>query len=171
MDQQKLEERSLVKNKRMNQNRGQKKIVFSGPKENEARKASAFQKAHLERVQAVIFINTKARARTKKEKSRELPIHRQDFALLKNSVEERHGVFFGNKAIGIPIALTTLQRVRGTTQDVQLGWRPFPWILPTVRRTLFRILVAHDQLDQERQSEGSGNMRCIVYYDRIRSLQ
>ena len=38
----------------------------------------------------------------------------------------------------------------------------FPWILPTIRRTLFWILVAHDQLGQERRSDGSKNMRCIL---------
>ena len=33
-----------MKNKHMNQNCGQKKIVFCGPEENEGTKASAFQK-------------------------------------------------------------------------------------------------------------------------------
>ena len=82
MDQQEPEELSLVKNKRMNQKCGQKKMVFGGPKENEARKTSAFQKVmkafgevgfalpHLERVQAVIFINTKARGKGKDQKGK-----------------------------------------------------------------------------------------------------
>ena len=62
-----------MKNKRMNQNCGQKKLVLGGPKENEARKALRraikafgrvdFALAHLKRVQAVIFFQTKARAR------------------------------------------------------------------------------------------------------------
>ena len=39
MEQEEPEERSLVKNKRMNQNCGQKRMVFGGPKENEVRKA------------------------------------------------------------------------------------------------------------------------------------
>ena len=42
------------------------------------------------------------------------------------------------------------------------SWRQFPSILPIIRRTLFWILVVHDQLDQERQSEGFRNMRCIM---------
>ena len=44
----------------------------------------------------------------------------------------------------------------------KLGWRQLTWILPTIRRTLF--LVVHDQLDQERQSEGSRHVRCIVVW-------
>ena len=90
-----------------------------------------------------------------------MAIHRQDFQLLKIPLE-REMVFPGNQAIGTPIALTIPQRVRGTIQDTQLGLRQFFWILPTIQRTLFRILVAHDQLDQERQSEGSRNMHCIM---------
>ena len=82
MDQQELEELSSVKNKRMNQKCGQKKMVFGGTKEHEARKALAFQKvmkafrkvgfalAHLERVQAVIMINTKARCKSKDQKGK-----------------------------------------------------------------------------------------------------
>ena len=54
--------------------------------------------------------------------------------------------------------------VRGTIQGFQLAWRQFPWILPTIRRKLFLILVVHDHLDQERQSEGSRQMRCIVVW-------
>ena len=77
MHQQELEERSLVKNRRMKQNCGRKKIVFGGSLDNEARKASACQKVmkalgkvdfaltYLERVQTVIFIDTKAKAKTK----------------------------------------------------------------------------------------------------------
>ena len=45
-------------------------------------------------------------------------------------------------------------------QNIQLGSRQFLWILPTFRRTWFWIFVAHDQLDEERQSGGSINMRC-----------
>ena len=100
------------------------------------------------------FINTKARAK-KKKKAREVPIHRQDFLPL-NTPLKRNKVLSGNQAIGAPIALTILQRVRGTIQDIRLGWHEFPWILPTIRRTLFWILVAYDQ------SEGSRNMRYII---------
>ena len=52
--------------------------------------------------------------------------------------------------------------LRGTIQDTLHGLHQFLWILPTIRRTLFWILVAHDELDRERQSEGSRNMRCIM---------
>ena len=51
----------------------------------------------------------------------------------------------GDEVIGIPTALTILQRVRGTIQGFQLGRRQLTWILPTIRRTLFLILVVHDQ--------------------------
>ena len=50
---------------------------------------------------------------------------------------KRDLVLCGNKAIGTPIVLTIPQRVRGIMQDIQLIWRQFPWILPTIRRTLF----------------------------------
>ena len=53
MKQEEPEERFLVTNKRMNQNCGQKRMVFGGPKENEVRKAlrraiKAFGKVDLE---------------------------------------------------------------------------------------------------------------------------
>ena len=120
-----------------------------------------FALAHLERVEAVIFCKTKAMAKTNKEKERVMPIHRQDFQFLKISLK-RNLVLFVNKAIGTPIALTIHQRVRGTIEDIQLGWRQFPWILPIIRRALFWILDAHDQLDQEKQSEDFRNMRSIM---------
>ena len=41
-------------------------------------------------------------------------------------------------------------------------WHQSLWTLPTIRHTLFWILAAHGQLDRERQSKGSRNMRCIV---------
>ena len=76
MDQQEPEELSSVENKRMNQKCGQKKIVFGGPKENEGRNASAFQKvgfalAHLKRVQVEILINTRARCKSKDQKGKD----------------------------------------------------------------------------------------------------
>ena len=92
--------------------------------------------------------------------AREVPVNRQDFQLLKSPLK-RDMILPWNQAIGTSIALTIFQ-VRGAIQNIQLGWPQFPWILPTIRHTLFWILVAHDQLDQERQSEGSRNMRCIV---------
>ena len=86
-------------------------------KENEARKASAFQKlmkaigkvnfalVHLERIQVVNSTNTKEKERILKEKAREMPIHRQDFQLLKIPLK-RDLVLFGNKAVGTPNVLT-----------------------------------------------------------------
>ena len=132
--------------KHKNQNCGQKKIVFSGPKENEARKdfrkaMRAFRRvdfalAHQKRSQAVIITHTKVRARIKKLKARKVPIHIQDFQPLKIRLR-RDNAIPGNRAIGIPIALTILQRLRGTIQDTLHGWYQFLWILPTIRRTLF----------------------------------
>ena len=71
------------------QNCGQKKTVFGGPKENEARKSSRkamrafgrvdFALAHQKRVQAVFFIHTKARARIKKVSAGKVLIQNQDF--------------------------------------------------------------------------------------------
>ena len=90
-----------------------------------------------------------------------MPTNRQDFQLL-NIPLKSDMILSGNTAIGIPIVLMIPQRVRGTIQDFQLGWRQFTWILPAIRRTLFWILVVHDRLDQERRSEGSRNMRCIM---------
>ena len=156
MDHEEPEERSLVKNKHRNQNCDQKKIVLGGPKENEARKAfrkamKAFGKvdfalAHPRRVQAVIFIHTKARAIIKKGKRQGVPIHRPDFQLLKTPLK-RDKASPGNQTIGIPAQLTIPQRLRGIIQDTLRGWHQFLWILPTIRRTLFWILVAHGQLD------------------------
>ena len=106
-------------------------------KENEARKASAFQKlmkaigkvnfalAHLETVQVVNSTNTKEKGRILKEKAREMPIHRRDFQLLKIPFK-RDLVLFGNNLIGIPNVLMISQLVRGTIQDIQFGWRQFP---------------------------------------------
>ena len=56
------------------------------------------------------------------KKAREMPIHRQDFQLLQPLVK-MNKVLPGHQVISIPIALTILQRVRGTIQGFQLGWR------------------------------------------------
>ena len=147
-------------------------MVFVGQKENKIRKALAFQKGNesfqkggfrtipSEKCSINDFIHTKARAKIQKEKAREVSIHRQDLQPLKIPLK-RDLVLFGNQTIGTQISLTILQQVRGTIQDIRLGWRQFPWILP-IRRTLFWIFVAHYQLDRERQSEGSINMLCIT---------
>ena len=70
----------------------------------------------------------------------------------------------GNQTIGIPTLpiVPQLQLQRGTIQGTLHGWCQSLWILPTIRRTWFWILVAHVQLDRERQSEGSRNLRCIM---------
>ena len=87
-----------------------------------------------------------------------MPIHRQDFQLLQPLVKMNKS-YQGTKW-SVPQLLWRFFHVRGTIQGFQLGWRQLTWILPTIRRTLF--LVVHDHLDQERQSEGSRHMRCIV---------
>ena len=125
MDSEEPGEHFLVKNRYRNQNFGQKKIVPGGPKENEVRKS--FRKAMRE-------------------------FGRVDFAR----------AHLRNRSIGIPSAVMippvqlAEALLRGTIQNTFLhGSHQFLWILPTIRRTLSWILVAHDQLDRERQSEGS----------------
>ena len=124
MDQKEPEERSSVKNKHRNQNRGLKKIVLGGAKENEARKALAFQnmmkasgrvdfaRTHQERVQAVFSTCIKAEARRKEEKAREVPFHSHDSQNLKNSVEDGQS-YSSNQTIGIPRLPTTDRRMSG----------------------------------------------------------
>ena len=51
---------------------------------------------------SVFFFNTKARAKSKMEKAREVPIHRQDFQLMKIPLK-RDTVIPGNQTIGIPV--------------------------------------------------------------------
>ena len=129
VDQEEPEEHSSVKKRRI-QNCGQKKIVFGGPTEYEARKASRkamrafgrvdFALANQKRVQAVILIHTRARARIKKVRERKVLIHNQDFQLLKIPLK-RDKVIPGHQAIDILIALTILQRLRDTIQNTLLG--------------------------------------------------
>ena len=54
------------------------------------------------------------------EKAQKVSIHIQDFQPLKIRLK-RDKVIPGNHAIGILIALTILQRMRGTIQDTLLG--------------------------------------------------
>ena len=90
------------------------------------------------------------------KKSKKMIILRRNLQFL-FFFQRRLVIFFGNYAIGGPIALMILQLaealLRGDLQDLQRVWRQFPWILTTIRHTLFRILVVHDQWDLERQSE------------------
>ena len=74
------EEHSLVKNKKRILNGSQKKIVFGGPKEEEARRVRRKEKivspkvvvalTNQKRVQAVISIRTKAETRTEKARAK-----------------------------------------------------------------------------------------------------
>ena len=166
-----------MKNMRINQNCCQKKTVLGGPKEHDARKASRkamrvfgrvdFALAHQKRVQAMISTRTKAEARTKKERARKVLILNLDFQPLEHPVKKDMAIP-GNQAIGIstllmipPVQLAEALLSR-TIQDSWYGLHQFLWNLPTIRRTLFSILVAHGQLDRELQPEGARNMRCIM---------
>ena len=112
------------------QSRCQKKMVFSGPKENEARKASRkamrafgrvdFALVHQKKGQAVIITHTKERARIKRVGLRKVLIHNQDFQPLKIPLK-RDKVIPGNRVIDITIAQKIRQRLRGTFQDTLLG--------------------------------------------------
>ena len=71
----------------------------------------------------------------------------------------------GNQTIGIPDLLTTppVQLLDGLVRELVLhGWRQLHGTLPTILHTLFAILAAHGQLDQERQSRGSRKMCRIM---------
>ena len=112
VDQQEQEERSLVKNKRMKQNCGQKKIVLGGPKENQARNAfgkemKAFGKvdftlAHLKRVQSVVFYPHKGKGKDQKGKGKEGSYPQTGFQPLKTPLK-RDKAIPGNQTIGIPL--------------------------------------------------------------------
>ena len=141
----------------MNQNCGLKKIALGGPGENEARQA--FQKVrkalgkvdfaptHQKKVHAVIVTRTKAEARINKEKAREVIVLNLDFQPLRTPLKTDKAVP-GNQTIGIPTLPTIpqLQLQCGRIQGTLHGWYKSLLILPTIRRTLFWILVAHDQL-------------------------
>ena len=96
-----------------------------------------------------------------------MPILNQDFQSQNHRVK-KDMVIPGNQTISIPALLLSPQLqpkeelLQGMARDILHGWHQFPWILPTIRHTLFWILAAHGQLDQERQSKGSRNMRCIM---------
>ena len=68
----------------------------------------------------MIFDHTKARARIKKVRAKKVLIHNQDVQPMKIPLK-RDKVIPGNQAIGILIALTILQRMRGTIQGTLLG--------------------------------------------------
>ena len=105
-------------------------------KENEERKASAFQKLMKSEFRTSPFRNGssseiyqhKGKGKDSKRKGKRDAYPRQDFQLLKIPFK-RDLVLFGNKAVATPNVLTILKRVRGTIQDIQLGWRQVPLIL------------------------------------------
>ena len=68
----------------------------------------------------------------------------------------------GIQAIDIAIAVAILVQHFQRRDILRCGWHQFPWIWPIIPHTLLWILTAHGLLDQERQSEDSRNMRCIV---------
>ena len=111
-------------------------------------------------VHAVISTLTNAEARTKKGKGGAYP--QAGFSASETPVTKDRAIL-GNQTISIPTLLTIpVHLLRGTIQDTLHGWHQSHWILLTIRRTWFWILVAHDQLDRERQSERSTNVRCIM---------
>ena len=110
---------------------------------------------------------TKEEAKIRKEKARKVLVLNQDFQNQKHPVK-KDLVISGNLTIGIPVQLMLPQveplkeLLHGMERDILHVWHQSHWILPTIRHTLFWILAAHGQLDQERQSKGSRNMRCIM---------
>ena len=84
------------------------------------------------------------------------------FSASENSVEQEQGHPWESDDRTIPTVQFEEAILRGFIQEKRLGWHQFPWILSTIGRTLFWILVAHDYLDQEKQSGGSKKMRCIM---------
>ena len=125
-------------------------------KGNEGFWKSRFRTYQPEKVQAMISTRAKAEARTKKERVRKVLIFSPAFQLLKHPVKKKMAIP-GNQTIGIPDLLTTppVQLLDGLVRELVLhGWRQLHGTLPTILHTLFAILAAHGQLDQERQSRG-----------------
>ena len=81
---------------------------------------------HQESVQAVILNPHEGRARIKKEKAREMPIHNQD-SQPPNTPLKRDKAVPWNQTFGIPTLPTIpqLQPLRGAIQDIRLGWQKF----------------------------------------------
>ena len=119
------------------------------------------------REQAMNSTCTKAEARIRKEKARKVPILSQNFQPQKHLVKKDMAIP-GNLTFGVPVLLMIPQiqpqeeKLQGMERDILHGCQQSHWILPTIRHTLFWILAGHGQLDQERQSEDSRNMRCIT---------
>ena len=100
---------------------------------------------------------TQEEAKIRKEKARKVLVLNQDFQNQKHLVK-KDLVISGNLTIGIPEKLMLPQGqpqkelLHGMERDTLHVWHQSHWILPTIRHTLFWILAAHGQLDQERQS-------------------
>ena len=97
---------------------------------------------------------SKAEARIRKEKTRKVPILNQNFQPRKHPVKKDMAIP-GNQTNGVPVYLIIPQPqlLDGVARDIVHGWQQSHWILPTIRHTLFWILAAHGQWDQERQSK------------------
>ena len=106
---------------------------------------------------------------SEKKKARKVLVFNQNFQPQKHLVKEDM-VIPWNLTIGMPVYLMIPQiqpqeeLLHGMARDILHGWHQDLWTLPTIRHTLFWILAAHGQLDQERQSEGSRHMRCITAF-------
>ena len=65
--------------------------------------------------------------------------------------------------LAIGLTIPQLQLLAGLARELILhGWQQSLGTLPTIRRTLFWILAAHGQLNQERQSKGSRSTHGIM---------
>ena len=71
------------------------------------------------------FINTKAKAKIKKEEAREVPFHRQDFQLLKIPLNRRQGHPWESDDRTIPLVQLEEAILRGFIQEQRLGWHQF----------------------------------------------
>ena len=110
MDEQEPEERSLVNAKRMNHNCGQKKKCLvvqrkTGQETLFEKVTRAFRRVEFaltqrKKFQAVTSTRTKAEAKFKQEKARNVLIHNQDFQPLKTPLK-RDKAIPGNQTIGI----------------------------------------------------------------------
>ena len=104
----------------------------------------------------------------KRKKAREMPIHRQDFQLLQPLVK-MNMVLLGDQVIGIPIALTVLQRVRGTIQ----AWMASAHLDLAHHSTHVVLDLGCSRSFGSRKTIRRFQKICVVlwYYDRILSLQ
>ena len=114
---------------------------------------------HRKKVQAV----HKGKGNDQKGKGKEGSHPHSGFSVSKTQLKWDKAVP-GNQTTGIA-ALLTIPHVRllnGLARDILHGWHQSLCSIPTIKHTFFWILAALGQLDRERQSEGSRNMRCIV---------